>query len=398
MITSNSNVQYWWAPAQGLYTSSANTTSTIEGATVFAKPLVQTTYTVTANETNAGTSKGYFRLNTIVVSPEVTLAVNSSDFSICGGDAFTLTATSSNGNFNNYTWRNVTQNETISGSGSSVTLTSTSSGYPYTNSYFTVTAYYGACVITAFTNNLNTLYFPTDPVTVSPNLIVDVPKDKICDGEKIKITASGAYAKNNLFTTSLGTYIFHPTVSENSANYLLSNAPSTYDSTATTENLTASTNCSIYGIIASNALNCSGSTSIYEFHITVVGDPPDLNISNSASVFYTGCSFTLTASNTQSGNTYYTWYPGTYLDKVTGASVTVTPTSPGTYIYYVLAENTEANNYGCCSSESIEIIVEDPPEIYCANGCEFCDAGEPSLSIYPLGTVCHRAAIKRFGL
>ena len=264
-LTAYGATTYTWSPATGL-----NTTT---GASVIAKPSVNTTYTVTGAIGACTATKTV----TVTVLPNPVISVTPPSASICVGSSVVLTAAGGS----SYTWSPATGLNTTTGA--------VVTAKPAVSTTYTVTNKVGTCSRVVLV-----------PITVNPNPAVNVtpPNATICNGSSVSLTASGA------------------------TSYLWS--PATGLNTTTGATVVASPSVTTtYSVKGSFATGCSASKTV-----TVNVKPnPAISISPANPVICKGNSIVLTAS----GGASYTWSPASGLNTTTGATVVANPSVTTTY-------------------------------------------------------------------
>ena len=336
--------------ATGATTYSWNTGATTN--TISVSPTSLTIYTVVGT-TNSCTNT---RTVSVTVNSQPTVAVANA--SICSGNSTILTATGAT----NYTWMPGGQ------------LTTTVSVTPGSTTIYTITGATGTC--TTSTN-------ATVNVTSTPTLVAN--SVTICPGQTATLTASGATTYTwNPGNISGSTYTIAP-ASNTTVSVIGANGTCT---TAATVSVTIGTGISI---TVNNPTICAGETATLTANgaTSYTWNPGNLSgssvtVAPSSNTTYTvtGVNGACTGSNTAivtivstptlatnstticagqtttltaSGATTYTWNPG----NLSGASVTVTPSSNTTYT--VVGAN------GTCTNSATSSVAI----INCNNPCQF---------------------------
>ncbi len=345
-LTASGATTYTWNPG------------TLSGASTTVSPSTSTSYTVTGANVFGCTSTSTVN---ILVNITPTVGVSASSSTICSGNSTTLTATGAT----TYTWNpgaltganisvspistiiytvtgvngNCTNSQTVSitvnttptvtavanptaiCSGNSSTLTATgatsytwnpgaiTSGTttvtPSTTTTYSVTGATGSCT------NTKTI---TINVTTSPTVAVTASSSTICTGNTTTLTASGATS-----------YTWNPGA--------LSGTNVAVSPTTTTT----------YTLTGANG-SCTDSKTI----TITVNTSPTVTAAATPTAICSGQTATLTAN----GATTYTWNPGA----LSGASVTVSPTSNTTYTIV-------GSNGTCSSTTTLNLTVTTTPTV-----------------------------------
>lgn len=363
-------VTYSWAPTTGLSSST--------GASVYAHPLITTTYTVTGTDVNGCVNSNSV---TVTVHPLPTIDITASINPICIGQSTILTATGAN----TYSWApNTGLNTTV---GAVVTAT------PNTSINYTVTGTDGfGCV------NTYTIGITVNPL---PTIIASASLNAICLGDSTTLSASGgvnyiwtpntelntnigpvvdAGPNSNITYTVTGTDGFGcvntatvpitvnqlPVVTVTPASatvcfgdsVLLTASGATTYSWSPLSGLSATTGTSVYAqppntttytVIGTDGLGCSSSR-----NVTVTVNPlPNVSAIATPDIICFGQSSSITAS----GANTYSWSPGTGLNTTTGTTVISTPV---TSIVYTVT-GTDGN--GCINTNTVSVTVNPLPTI-----------------------------------
>lgn len=269
-LTASGSIAYLWSPAVGLSSSS--------GASVYAKPPVTNTYTVTGNN---GTCSNDTTV-TITVATTSTLTFDPSSPSICSGSSVLVGATGGT----NYSW--FAPSTTLVGTGANVSLS------PTTTTTYSVSYLSGGCPLS-----------DTIQVTVNGSLSVSISATStdICQGSFTSLTvnnaSSAAWTGPALSSTTGLSVMAQPTTT------------------------------STYTVTGSNG-SCNGTDTIT---INVSTLSVTLNTINTP-VICPGDSTPLTAS----GATNYSWYPASGLSSANSGSIYAQPAS--TTVYTLTASTT----------------------------------------------------------
>ncbi|MBI3512378.1 MAG: T9SS type A sorting domain-containing protein [Bacteroidetes bacterium] len=185
--------------------------------------------------------------------------------------------------------------------------TSSVTVYPTSTTYYVLTGTYSnGCVRT---DSVQLTVLPAPVVTVT------TPTNPVCGGTNSVLTASGA----NSYSWSPGN---------------MAGSSVTVNPNSTT----------VYTVTGTGANGCTGDTT----YTLTVNPAPNISVSGPA-IICTGNSATLNAS----GATSYNWNPGS----LSGASVTVTPSSSTTYTI------TGTDAAGCNGSTMFNVAVATPPNV-----------------------------------
>jgi gliding motility-associated-like protein len=289
-----------WSPSTGL-----NTTS---GDSVYACPLVSTTYTVKVTDKNgAGLSATASSL--VTVNPKPIISVT--DATICMGSSTTLTASGAT----TYTWAPLTG--LSSGTGSTVTAN------PATTTTYTVTG----------TTANGCSAEKTVVVTVNPIPTINVSNASICPGSSVVLTATGASTYNWSPNTGLNT---------TTENAVIANPAST-----TTYTITGTSS------------GCSGSATAT---VTVGAIIADAGINKT---ICPGDSTQLSAS----GGTVYKWSPATGLSNDTIFNPIAGPTVTTTYTVTVSSGNCTSQDIVIITVNPKTNLMLTPADILCFGQC-----------------------------
>ncbi|MCC9166773.1 gliding motility-associated C-terminal domain-containing protein [Pontibacter harenae] len=185
-----------------------------------------------------------------------------------------------------------------------------------------------------------------------PEVSLTAPKEAICIGESITITASGA-----------DTYTWQQ-----------ANGLSVTTGSKVTVKPTATTTYTVTG--TNTTTGCSFTASI----TIVVHELPKVTVSSSTpEICFGQGSATLTAA----GADTYTWEPALGLSATTGNEVTASPTETTTYT--VTGYNSET---GCSSTTTVTVVVNPLPEVSAGPDQVVCDEPTPfKLQASPAGGV-----------
>ncbi|MDW8333076.1 MAG: SBBP repeat-containing protein, partial [Bacteroidia bacterium] len=271
--------------------------NTTTGATVVANPTGTTTYTVTGTDANGCVNSTTF---TLVVHPTPVVSVAAGDAELCIGESTLLVASSSISAA--YSWSHTSSTSNVQ----SVSPTETTT--------YTVTATTAeGCSATAA---ITIVVHPLPPVAITAS------QTTICLGQSVTLTASGA-----------ATYAWSTSQTEAS----ISVTPPT-------------TGTFTYSVTGTDANGCTNSAST----TITVRPTPDLTVSQSASEICLGQSVTFTASG---NSTSYLWTWDS--NSASGAVLTVTPATSGTFSYTV----TGTNEFGCTTSRIVSVSVRPVPNV-----------------------------------
>jgi len=389
VLNASGGTGYIWSPATGL--------STTTGASVTATPTVATTYVVTG--TNASGCSGKDSI-TISINPTPTITISaSSGGNICSGNPDTITATGAA----NYTW--IPAGTLSSSSGSPVIATPSS-----TTTYTVIATSAAGCNDTA---NV------TISVTPTPTLSVTPLNPGICSGDSVLLTVSGATnytwspgtslsttvggnviafptssvtytvtgingtcTSNDTVSITVGNLVVTATASSSSictggsttltaggaVNYTWSPATGLNISTGSpvTATPTVTTTYSLLGTSGSG--NCADSTTV----VITVNPTPTLSVSAGSPLICSGGSGTTV---TATGATAYTWNPASGVTCSTCANTIANPASNTTFTV------TGTNSFGCNSSDTISIQVDQPNFIATSSLPAICNGSNTLLNI-----------------
>lgn len=312
----NGNLQYQWAPATGLSSTTA--------PSPVATPLVTTTYIVTVTVPNSFAACQRFDTVTVVVSPPMTLSLVQ-DTTICG-TVYNLAATSSAVTLD---WFSDAAHTQLLGSGSPLLVVVPSS----TSYYLVATDIYG-CRAFDQTN------ITVNPTTVSAAFDFQVAgcRDSLTvDFHDLSTDSNGA-------PVTSWTWDFGNNQSANTANPTTSYlANGSYPVT----------------LYVSNNLNCTDVA-----YDTVVVSLPEINFLNDTIKVCVGGSSYLT-SNAPATYTYV-WTPSTGLDNPTSANPLATPTQSTTYSVSI----TDAA--GCSYQQRVRVEIVPPLPVTLGADTTFC--------------------------
>ena len=265
MLIANGAHTYLWSPIVNPLNNNADS--------VYASPIVNTTYTVIGTDSNSCVDS-----TTVNVSVSSATYITTNDSILCFGDTTTLTANIASGSAT-YLWSN------NGATTASITINPTNSTYYH---------------VTATTPNGCITYDSMEVVVnPNPNLVVNPNPVDVCLGDSASVTASGAL-----------NYSWTPLTNNSSPN-----------SATTSLSPTVSTT---YTVIGSDANSCLDTVDVP----VNVHTPPTVNVSTSLDTICMNTSTTLNAS----GASTYTWTPSSGLSSSTGATVTASPSIPTNYI------------------------------------------------------------------
>jgi len=297
-LTATGASTYSWSPALGL--------SATTGTSVFASPLITSTYTVTGTDALGCTGTAN-KLITVNTTPTVAITPAGST-AICAGSSVSLTASGAT----TYSWSPVTGLS----SGTSATVTAA----PATSTTYTVTGTAANGCTASATQAITVNALPTlsiSPVGASLNL---------CIGSSLVLNVTGANTYSWTPTTGLGAITTGPTVTTN-----------------TTTNIT-------YTVTGTDLNGCVGTATK---QIVVKSLPVIVVTPTATPTICSGSTTTLTAS----GALNYVWTPSGSLSSGFTASVSAFPIS--TTIYSVTG--TDIN--GCSSTVTKQVNVNPLPVI-----------------------------------
>ncbi|GEM_PF-365862 len=268
---------------------------------VFAKPTVTTTYTITGTDTN-GCVDSTTALVNVDTLPVVTVTPGNSD--LCLGSSLTLTA----GGAQDYTWS--------PGTGlNSTTGTSVIASTMVTTLYSIVGVDANGCSAdTSLTITVNPL----------PVIAVNPIDPTICLNDTVQLTASGAITYEWVTVPSAGAF----------TGAVIDASP---------DQLTE------YLAVGTDANGCSSTAGTFVF----VNPLPDVEITLLDDTICLGESQAMTAVNAST----YQWAASTTLNTQVGANVVATPTVNTTYT----VTGTDANS--CSASADTTIAVDTLPDI-----------------------------------
>jgi len=286
---------YVWSPTSGLSCTNCPNPS--------VSPASTATYTITGTDTHGCTNTGSV---TIKVNPLPTILVNPAKDSICPGASVSLTASGGT----SYTWAPAT--------GLSCTNCTSTLASPSVNTTWTITGTNAfGCKNTA---TATVIIKPVPKVTVAP------PKDSICKGATVALTATGS--------VGVTSYSWSPAAGLSCTNCPNPNASPTVTTT--------------YTVTVSNG-TCSHDTTV-----TIKILPPAVATITSPVTICVGKDTTLVAT----GGGTYLWSTGAVT-----SSITVTPGSNTNYSVMVTSAN------GCKDSAFSTVTVDVPAFTVC------CDTG-----------------------
>lgn len=353
-LTASGATNYTWYPALNL-----NTTT---GATVSASPSSTTVYYAIGTAT-CGTDT-----ESITVTVNQTPVANAgTDISICIGQTANLSATGGI----SYLWSN------------GIT-TNSNSVHPTTNTTYTVTVSSNNCTASDDVS-----------VIVNPVPVVTLHDTSICTGSTIVLDAQNAgssYLWNDAATTqthtvsSAGTYAV--TVTNNflcsassSATITVSNnlnvqvndtsicqgqtvvlnagyAGSTYQwSNSNTSQTISVSGAGTYSVTVTHPSGCTGS----DVAIITVNSNPTANAGGDVSI----CEGDQTVLTATGGNSY-SWSNGT--------NTAINNVNPLTTSEYIV---TVQNTFGCLSTDTVTVTVNQPPAVSLGNFNAICDNAAP---------------------
>ncbi len=313
--STGANTYTWSASANG---GLASTSGTNVGAT----PTSTGTASYTVNATSAaGCTNTATQTITVNALPNVTITPATSG-TLCSGTSITLTGSGASG----YTWQ-APVGGGLTGSGTTVTITPTSSPLTYT-------------AIGTAANTCTNSAVKTITVSATPTISVSNPSasqsSTLCSGNSVVLTATGA-----------GTFSWSP------ATGLSATTGNTV--TASPTNTTTPT---IYTVTGTSAAGCISPASSQGTFTVTVNSTPTITLSSSptSSICLNGSlTFTSTGANT------YTWSASANggLASTSGANVGATPTSTGTASYTVNATSAA----GCTNTATKNITVNALPNV-----------------------------------
>ncbi|MES2680571.1 MAG: gliding motility-associated C-terminal domain-containing protein [Bacteroidota bacterium] len=257
-----------------------------------------------------------------LTSFQPTITAPASNFSICPGETFTLSAIG--GVAGTYTWA------TLDASGQPLALVPPMGSGTVSTSQATTTAYGVAAMSPGGCQGSQTISVGTNP---NVNVTAAASAASVCASSPVTLTASGATLYTFVSSAGGGT-----TLSPSSTTSVIVVNPS------------SNTTYSIYGTTASGY--CQGMTTLTVNMIT--GGSLTLTTTSSAGVICPGQSSSLTASGALS----YTW-AGPALTNTTGASTIASPTLAGVNVYTVTGDN----NGGCFGMATVNVTVSAIPSI-----------------------------------
>ncbi len=278
------------------------------GDTVSASPITSTIYTVSGTDLNGCSASSTIP---VTVNSLPTIISTTSTPAVCLNSSTTLTASGAT----TYLWSPSTA--LSASTGNSVASTPTSA------ITYTVT---GIDLNGCSANS-------TVTVGVNPLPIVTSADAAICFGTSTTLSGTGA-----------NTYIWSPNT----------NLSSTNGSTVTANPITTIT----YSILGTDLNGCTGTTTS-----TVTVNPlPVITVSSVDSILCNGESATIIAA----GGSVYNWSPSIGLNFVTGDTIIANPIVNTTYTVVGF------NSFGCQSSNSISIVVNQIPPVTVANNPFIC--------------------------
>ncbi len=282
----NGATSYSWSPSTGLSCTTCDT--------VYAKPTVATTYTLTGS--NGLCASTATQLITVYPTPVIGLTPTSG--TICQGDTISLTASG----LTTYNWAPDSELNIQTGP---VVIAS-----PTTTVTYTVTG--------KGTGGCSAIDSTVVTVNPKPNVVITASSSKTCLGSSVSLSASGA-----------GTYIWSPATSL---------TQTTGDTTTATP-----TNTTTYTIIGTSTLSCLD-TVTYTINVNPL---PTINVTTSSNTICSGDSMRLIAS----GASTYVWGPAVNITSLTGDTVYAFPGT--TSNYYVTGR--DAN--GCIASDTLTVTI-----------------------------------------
>jgi gliding motility-associated-like protein len=269
-------------------------------------PPVTTTYTVNVTDANSCTA-----------TTQVTLTVNplptpnaGSDQTICSGNAASLLATGGG----TYTWNG---GSLVNANGAAQTDS------PMTSTSYTVTVTDG----NGCQNNDTVLV----NVNLTPTTSAGGPSASICTSDTLQLNATGT-----------GTFVWSPTVGLSNPN--ISN-PQAFPAITTT-----------YMVTLTAANGCTDRDTI---QITVNARP--VAIASNDTTICSGTNITISSS----GGGTYAWNGGSLVN-APGASQSVAPTTPTTFVVTVTAAN------GCTDDDTVNVAVNALPTTNAGNDVSIC--------------------------
>jgi len=241
----------------------------------YVKPIVTTTYSVTATDTigcSASTSV------TIIVNNKPVISISPANQNLCSGSSDTITAS---GGFS-YIW---SPSASLSSSTAATVIASPNASTTYT----VIGSTQAGCKDTAYAN---IMVIPSPTVVLTPNTISK------CIGDSTVMTASGA-----------NTFQWFPSAGLS----------------ATTGNSVTGTplNTTVYKVIGTAANGCTDSA----FSTLIINQKPVLSVSPDSTDICLSQSINLTAAGAQT----YQWSPVNSLSSANGATVIATPNISTTY-------------------------------------------------------------------
>jgi len=307
-----------------------------------ACPTVAGTYpylaTVTDNNQCSDTATAYV---TVLPNPVVMVTSNPSNMTVCQDSSVTLTASGA-GAGGTYSWSGT-------GLSSTTTDTTTASPPPGINAYKVIVSTVNGCTDST-TVNITVVNPPTASV---------IPLN-ICVGECRELTASGGLY-----------YTWSPDPSFGSSSLNIPN-PSVCPPGTTT-----------YTVTVSNGGNCppvsdTGTVTVHPVPPIFVGTIPPLV--GTDTTILAGDTLVLTASG---GGISYNWWPETGLNCTTCPQINATPLI--TTLYYVSA----TDQYGCRSTDSILVRVDDVLTLYIPSAFTPDDLNSNNTTFYAYGIGIH---------
>ena len=289
---------YSWTPASGL--SCTNCQSPV------ASPTVTTTYTLAVTN---GSCPTVTTAITITVTPATVAAVSSTQTSICNGQTVALLASGGG----TYSWNPISN---LSCSNCSNPIAS-----PTTSTVYTVTVTNGTCPPATATVSItvNNCVPPVASFVASQNVF--------CTGDCIDFSSTSTGNPSAISWQFIGGSA-NPSAATSNSVTVCFYTPGTYT-------------------VQLNVTNSSGSD--IETQTIFVAPLPVANIFPSVDTIAYGTSTVLAAS---SGDSLYSWSPGSSVACPTCSLATVTPTN-NTWYYC-----TQTNEYGCSATDSALVLVD----------------------------------------
>ena len=297
------------------------------GDSIYASPLVTTTYTIIGTDSNYCVDS----VNAIVnVSPASFITTN--DSIICYGDTTTLLANIAFGTAS-YLW---SYNSLTS---SSITVNPTSS------SFFKVTA----------TDQTGCISYDSIEVLVKlpPSIVINPSIASVCLGDSVNVIATGAL-----------TYSWSPLTNNSSPNN---------DSTSLFPSINTS-----FSVIGTDQYLCKDTATI----VISVNPLPIINVTPAVDTICMNGTTILTAS----GGISYTWTPTSGLSQSTGSTVTASPSVPTSYIVVGTDANSCSNEDSSLIFVSPALNVSASPNQICNGDSTFLSVTSNVPSTYVWST------------